>query len=269
MNTSGKKIVAIDPNMDDLLFCYSPKNNKEHQNDDIFRWTKSQVNKETKKRKYNKKLVQDSKEIHLLNPFQSISQIESSLSQVRSVGSTVEEFITYLQAKIPISQRVRTFYEGLEGLHRKFRWKTYINTQRCNDKMLNNFAKTYGSPKDTIVCFGDCDQQNMRYLEPVKGKGLRRLFKHRGYKVLLVNEFRTSCRCSCCGSEMDKPLSRESHRPRTKGQILPVHGLLRCKTCNPSKGRLWNRDLNAAINIYNVAIWEFGGYGRPPHLSRS
>ena len=38
----------------------------------------------------------------------------------------------------------------------------------------------------------------MKYKEPTKGKGFRTLLKKNGYKVYLVNEFRTSCKCSCC-----------------------------------------------------------------------
>ena len=42
------------------------------------------------------------------------------------------------------------------------------------------------------------------------------------------------------------------------------NGLLRCRTCK----RLWNRDLNAAINIYNIAWNALHGYERPIYLQR-
>ena len=37
--------------------------------------------------------------------------------------------------------------------------------------------------------------------ELVKGKGIRRLFRDNGYKLYLVDEFRTSCICSICKEE--------------------------------------------------------------------
>ena len=35
-------------------------------------------------------------------------------------------------------------------------------------------------------------KQHMKYKEPIKGKGIRKLFRENGYKVYLVDEFRTS-----------------------------------------------------------------------------
>ena len=51
-----------------------------------------------------------------------------------------------------------------------------------------------------------CDfeqKQHMKYKEPVKGKGIRirRIFRNNGYKLYLVDEFRTSCMCSICKEE--------------------------------------------------------------------
>ena len=77
---------------------------------------------------------------------------------------------------------------------------------------------------------------HMKYKEPTKGKGMRKLFRKNGYKVFLVNEFRTSCRCSKChGGECEKFMSK----PQGKSLQL-VHGLLRCK--NVSCSCLWNRE---------------------------
>ena len=41
-------------------------------------------------------------------------------------------------------------------------------------------------------------KKHMKYKEPTKGKGLRNIFRKNGYKLYLVDEFRTSCRCSKC-----------------------------------------------------------------------
>lgn len=50
-----------------------------------------------------------------------------------------------------------------------------------------------------IVWFGDFEQKkHMKFKEPTKGKGMRTLFRKAGFPSYLVDEFRTSCRCSKC-----------------------------------------------------------------------
>jgi hypothetical protein len=68
---------------------------------------------------------------------------------------------------------------------------------------MNNFKKIFGKPEETIVIFGDFEQkQHMKYKEATKGVGMRKLFRQNNYKVYLVDEFRTSCMCSICKTEM-------------------------------------------------------------------
>ena len=57
----------------------------------------------------------------------------------------------------------------------------------------------------------------MKYKEPPKGKGMRNIFRKNGYKLYLVDEFSTSCRCSKCeGEECNKFLLRENPKPYKK-----------------------------------------------------
>jgi hypothetical protein len=111
---------------------------------------------------------------------------------------------------------------------------------------------------------GDFDQRKHRkFKEPVKGKGFRTLFRKAGYGVYLVDEFRTSCRCSACGGEWAKPTTfrvceSDSPRPNRTGRILR-HGLVKCNTCST----LWNRDTNAASNIWKIAMSAIRGEARP------
>ena len=91
----------------------------------------------------------------------------------------------------------------------------------------------------------------MKYKEPIKGKGIRNLFKSRGYQIYLVDEFRTSCKCANCdGGCCEKFMFRKSPKPfRKNNNLRLVHGLLKCKTCES----VWNRDCNGATNIYKIA----------------
>jgi transposase len=107
-------------------------------------------------------------------------------------------------------------------------------------------------------------RKHMKFKEPVKGKGIRTLFKKNGYQTYLVDEFRTSCKCSKCeGGECNKFMLRENPKPFRTGQSL-CHGLLKCKTCES----VWNRDCNGATNIYKIAKNILKGLERPEYLSR-
>ena len=56
-----------------------------------------------------------------------------------------------------------------------------------------------------VIGIGDWEQKKHRkFKEPVKGKGFRSLLRRGGFKVYLVDEFRTSCKCSHCQHEDGK-----------------------------------------------------------------
>jgi len=91
------------------------------------------------------------------------------------------------------------------------------------------------------------------------------MFRKSGFQVYLVDEFRTSCKCSNCeGCECSK--FREIRNPKpTKNNSFLSHGLLLCKKdCG-----LWNRDENSSRNIYKIAYNAINGKERPKYLSRS
>ena len=137
---------------------------------------------------------------------------------------------------------------------------------------MNNFKEKYGDKLGTIVCFGDFEQKkHMKFKEPTKGKGMRKLFRQNGYEVFLVDEFRTSKMCSrCMEGECEKFMKRKNPRPYRDEMIL-VHGLLRCKNeCGyEHQPSYWNRDCNASINIYRIAKSAVEGKERPEYLKRS
>ena len=132
--------------------------------------------------------------------------------------------------------------------------------------MISNFQKIFGNPEDVVICIGDWEQKkHMKFKEPTLGKGIRTLFRKNNYKVFLVDEFRTSCKCSKCEIGIcAKNMVMENPRPYKTGNIL-VHGLICCKNgCG-----YWNRDLNGATNIYKIAYNAINNKERPNYLSRS
>ena len=131
--------------------------------------------------------------------------------------------------------------------------------------MLRQFENIFGKPDEVLVCFGDWEQKrHMKFKEPTKGKGMRTLFRRHGYQTFLVDEHRTSCKCSECErGDCVKFMPRENPRP-WRQDVRLVHGLLSCTNC----GNIWNRDTNGAKNIHKIAYNAVRGLDRPAYLCR-
>lgn len=252
----SKQVVAIDPNMSDLIYCIN-------DNGDKFRYTKNQVRKETRTKKYQR-IIQKLKT-------EDIRKSENELAKYNSKTMDFGSFKKYIETKnIQSLTSLNKFYSGNQ-LSRKLKLNTYINRQRSEAVMTNTFKEIFGKPEKTIIAFGDWAQyEHRKFQEPVKGKGFRKLFRHCGYSVFLVDEYKTSCQCSsCCTIEArtEKFLKVSNPRPwkKTEAPTVLCHGLVRCKSCT----KLWNRDTNAAINIHTVAKEWINKKSRPEYLSRS
>lgn len=249
-----KNVVAIDPNKSDLLFCVDDNENK-------FRYTQNQRRKETKQKKY-RNILQNYKLEKIDN--KTISEWETELSFHNSKTLDFEKFKEYIKKKNEINLKIGGFYQ--RTLFRKLKLCSFMMRQKTEAKMLKNFEKVFGRPDNVVVGFGDYSNNttHKKFNEPVKGKGFRKLLRQYGYNVYLVNEFRTSCRCSHCEGECKT--FRKCVNPRPwKDNIIMRHGLLECKTCN----RLWNRDMNASLNILKICKEAIAGKERPAYLKRS
>ena len=151
--------------------------------------------------------------------------------------------------------------------------------------MVNEFKKKFGDPKNTIILMGDYSQTNMKRLEPSKGKSIRRLFTRHGYKLYLVNEFRTSCRMFDNGVEMETFKKAPNPKPlKIRGKngkaIITRHGLLRSNICTNTTNNatlkeavfthhiLMNRNLNGSLNILLKGKCIIHGKEIPKYLQR-
>jgi hypothetical protein len=253
----NKKIVAIDPGKCDLIYCVDNDNKEANK----FRYSQDQRRKETKKKKYSKIQLELKKEKIY---GKTIIEWETELSKLNRKSLTISKFKEYIQKKSEINGMLFKFYE--KYIFRKLRLQSYRNTKKSEQKMLNNFKRIFGNEKEVVVCFGDYEQkQQMKYKEATKGKGMRTLFRKAGFQTYLIDEFRTSCRCSKCEIGIcAKNMVMENPRPYKRGNIL-VHGLICCKNgCG-----YWNRDVNGATNIYKIAYNAINNKERPNYLSRS
>ena len=252
------KIITIDPNDGgDLIYCGSKNENDELE---TFRYTQNQRRLETRTKKYMKIIEKVNSETKINN--QTIKQIESTLSVLNSKTVNYEEFKKYIQEKNKVNKTLYEHYQ--QEFFRKFKLNKYINMQKSEAKMIENFKNKFGTPDKVIIVFGDRDkgQHNMRGLEPSICKKFRRIFKNAGYKVFLINEFNTSKLCNCCHQELDKFLTRTSNKPKDKkkNKKILVNGLLKHTVSNP-EGELnqiplckiiHNRDKNAVQNMLNI-----------------
>jgi hypothetical protein len=193
----------------------------------------------------------------------NIIEYETELSQYNRKTLDIEKFKIYIREKNRINHILFGFYR--KELFRKLKLGRYINTKRNEQKMINQFKKTFGNPEETIICIGDWEQRKqMKYKEPTFGKGMRILFRKKNYKVYLVDEFRSSCKCSNCKKKVCEKFRVRQHPNKKKDELHLVHGLLRYK----SGYGLWNRDRNGSSNIYKIELKAINKLERPSYLCR-
>ena len=252
---TNKRVVAIDPNMSDLLYCVD----SDAKDQTKFRYTQDQRRKETKAKKY-RDYLQERKEDTVDG--KRVVEWEAEMRAFNRKTTDFAKFKAYIQKKNELNARLAPFYN--EYIFRKLKLGSYMRRQITEARLLSRFKKLFGGPEETIVAIGDFEQRKHRkFKEPAKGKGFRTLFRKAGYGVYLVDEFRTSCRCSACGGECKTFRVCENPRPYRTGSVLR-HGLVKCDTCST----LWNRDTNAASNIWKIAVRAIRGEARPDYLTR-
>ena len=255
-NLQDKKIVSVDVGKSDLIYCVDGSGKDANK----FRYSQDQRRKETKNKKFSKLILELKKE--KIND-KTIIEHETELSNYNRKALSIDEFKVYIQKKNELNRLLFDFYE--KYIFRKLKLNGYLNTKKSEQRMLQNFKKKFGTPDDVIVAFGDWEQrQQMKYKEPTKGKGMRCLFRKYGYKTYLVDEFRTSCKCSNCeGGACKNFLMVNNPKPYRNNQQLSW-GLTKCKICST----FWNRDCNGAKNIYKIASCAVNKKPRPTYLCR-
>ena len=123
----------------------------------------------------------------------------------------------------------------------------------------------------SVVAFGAAKfAATRRGLRPaVCGRIKKELLRIGKERIIDVDEFRTSMLCSHCCCQMFHSVKKRTE----EGWLKPVHGLFQCPNtrkggaCQMGRGT-WNRDQNAAINIWKV-FYSLKTTGlRPPEFSR-
>jgi len=174
------------------------------------------------------------------------------------------------------------FYELLK--RRKLRFRTKTIAQRELDRETNRLTKPRAGDTKTILAFGDAASRNLfgRVKRCVKGPA-KKLHDHvvRTKKAVVIwaDEHRTS-KLDVCGRKLVHPMERRADRLRPRPCAAANHAVdaagcrcfcskagctekrtvgTRCghhrhkvqqhDVCYDSEGRMWNRDVVAAINV--------------------
>ena len=259
----SKKIVCIDPNHSDLIYCGSKDENDKLQ---TFRYTQNQRRLETRTKKYNK-IIEEVNKTTFING-NNIKEIESVLSNHNKKTCHYEKFKNYLIEKNKLNLLLFSHYE--KTFFRKFKLNRYINTQKSESKMIKNFTKKFGEPNDIIIAMGDYDKgnNNMNGLEPTICKKFRNIFKNAGFRTYLVNEFRTSKLCNCCHHEIEPFMIRQSNKPNDikVNKKITINGLLSHQEDKQKCEIIHNRDKNAVQNMLNIVKNIFFTIGKRPDI---
>ena len=254
INTINKKFVVADPNKSDIIYCKSKNNDGKLE---TFRYTQNQRRLEIGTKKYRKIINKVNTETKIDN--KTIKEIETTLSLFNSKTVNYDEFKKYIIEKNKVNNKLFNHYQ--QTFFRKFKLNTYTNAQKSEAKLITNFSNKYGKPENTVFVVGDHDtgNYNMKGIEPIICKRIRKVFKNAGYETYLINEYCTSKLCNCCHNELEKFLVRKSHKPKDimKNKNILVNGLLRHEVVNPDgeqehklKCNIYhNRDKNAVQNM--------------------
>ncbi len=261
-----------DPGYHDIAFFTDGKeeivkkaNGRKCRKVNKMRFTQNQRRFETKSKLYLKRIDKDKKKKKIRG--RTVKDIESDLSKYNSNTCIFKKAIKWTKTKNEVSYILRGYYT--KDMYRYLKWSSKVNRKKCDDRLINRFREKFGPPEKVTLLYGDQDQRGMKFMEPTKGKSMRRLFKSKGYKVYLVDEFRTSARLydepgiNGEGIEMEKFLEVDNPRPyrRERRPKVMCHGLLRSKiytnvivspessTQDKITKTLINRNLNASLNI--------------------
>ena len=197
-----------------------------------FSYTNKQYIKETKRLKYQALLKNYKDKI-------GITEIEDDLNKYNSKTCNIEKFKDYIYAKLKANEKIIPLYQDFK--FRKYKWYSYINKKRSEDRLLNKIENKYS--KDHIIIIGDWSiGKQMSNFISTPNITLKRKLKER-FKVYNIDEFRTSCL-----NYKTEEKCENLFLPDNKGIQRKMHSILTYKMENNRLGCI-NRDKNGCYNI--------------------
>jgi len=252
------EIVGIDPGKRNILTMIDQNRNK-------LRYTGQQRQVECF-HKATRKVLMLTKNIN-----KNVGDQEKLISQTNCKSSFVESFSKYVSIKNDANDKELLKHYSIET-YRKYKWKTHIHKQQSEAKLVNRIKEKYEKEKKVCIAYGNWSPvKQMPNNYPTPNIGIRKMLsKH--FKVVLVDEYKTSKLCCTCYSE-NKNLGmndncgyyRKQSIQCPEGKIIQrtppksfrwgnrtIYSLLCCTNINCNK--LYDRDVNGSCNILNIAI---------------
>jgi hypothetical protein len=128
-------VVAIDPNMSDLLYCVDGDTKDQTK----FRYTQDTRRKETKAKKYRDYLQERKQETV---DGKRVAEWEAELSAFNRKTTDFTKFKAYIQNKNELNARLAPFYN--EYIFRKLKLGSYMRRQITEARLLARFKKLFG-----------------------------------------------------------------------------------------------------------------------------
>ena len=191
----------------------------------------------------------------------NIDKIENSLSKFNSKSCNKDTFSKYIKNKNEVNNKLLFRYSN--KIFRQYKWYTYINARRSEDKLLDEIEKKYGTKDENgkyiklSIIMGDWSiGKQLRNFVPTPNIHFKRLLKKR-FNVYNFDEFNTS------------KLHYKTEEKCTNmyvfnknGQYKKIHSVLTYRMGLNRRGCI-NRDINGVKNIRKLANYWLEYNDRP------
>ncbi|KAJ1772606.1 hypothetical protein LPJ74_001322 [Coemansia sp. RSA 1843] len=235
------KCVLIDPGRRNLLFCmheYSSIGNPW-----LFRFTRNHKAKLTRSTKF-RRILEAAKKMY---PENAIIEAERRLAEVPCTTVDLGEFKRFIEVQAEVWPLLSKFYSctqtnrtNKKPLHRQLRLAAYLNSQRADHILANLIHEQFGP--DPVLILGNWSADTCKYHEPIQGVGMRRMLRKHGFKVYLLDEFRTSTFCPvCCENRLMHPEELEADNTDGLAQKPPSPVESECSSRQGMARRQWPR----------------------------
>lgn len=189
----------------------------------------------------------------------TIKEIESELNKLSSKTYDYENFGEYVKEKMRQMYQLCVPYQS--EIFRSWRYRSYINKQRSESKLVNEIIKTFGENDKPIYIFiGNWSQtKQMRNFISTPGKGLiKKISKlsNGRIKFIQIDEFRTSCLDYKTGELM------ENKTVQLEGKSIKLHSVLTRKEETKSMECI-QRDYNSVMNYRTIVQYYMKYNSRP------
>ncbi|KAJ2088995.1 hypothetical protein IW138_003836, partial [Coemansia sp. RSA 986] len=173
-------------------------------------------------------------------PDNTIIEAEQRLAKVSYTTVAPDEFKKFIEVQAEVWPLLNKFYSCTQTnsttnkklLHQQLRLAAYLNSQRADHTLANLIREQFGL--DPVLVLGNWSAAMCKYHEPIRGVGMRSMLRKHGFKVYLLDEFRTSTFCpGCCEDRVVHPEelvpNPRLYPKENRREYVTCHGLLMCQ----------------------------------------